>query len=92
MRRPGELASSGRGLVLIELLADTWGVAPRGKGKSIWFELVEPQETHTPSGSHKPHKPHEPRHHEPYASSAEGGSDAYPPETSSSETGSPETS
>ncbi|MEU6535644.1 SpoIIE family protein phosphatase [Streptomyces sp. NPDC047000] len=40
-RRPGELASSGRGLVLIELLADTWGVDPRGEGKSIWFELHE---------------------------------------------------
>ncbi|MFE0674437.1 SpoIIE family protein phosphatase [Streptomyces sp. NPDC058867] len=40
-RRPGELASSGRGLVLIELLADVWGVDPRGEGKSIWFELVE---------------------------------------------------
>ncbi|WP_327316476.1 ATP-binding SpoIIE family protein phosphatase [Streptomyces sp. NBC_01235] len=41
-RRPGELASSGRGLILIEMLADTWGVAPRGEGKSIWFELYEP--------------------------------------------------
>ncbi|MER7489290.1 SpoIIE family protein phosphatase [Streptomyces sp. NPDC126497] len=41
VRRPGELASSGRGLVLIELLAHTWGVAPRGTGKSIWFELYE---------------------------------------------------
>jgi anti-sigma regulatory factor (Ser/Thr protein kinase) len=40
-RRPGELASSGRGLVLIELLADTWGVTPRGEGKSIWFEIYE---------------------------------------------------
>ncbi|MFE4414548.1 SpoIIE family protein phosphatase [Streptomyces sp. NPDC056821] len=40
-RRPGELASSGRGLVLIELLADAWGVVPRGQGKSIWFELYE---------------------------------------------------
>ncbi|MBC2907672.1 ATP-binding SpoIIE family protein phosphatase [Streptomyces cupreus] len=40
-RRPGELASSGRGLMLIELLADTWGVDPRGEGKSIWFELTE---------------------------------------------------
>ncbi|MFI5567804.1 SpoIIE family protein phosphatase [Streptomyces sp. NPDC051740] len=44
MRRPGELASSGRGLVLIELLAHTWGVAPRGRGKSIWFELYETEE------------------------------------------------
>ncbi|MEU6481672.1 SpoIIE family protein phosphatase [Streptomyces sp. NPDC047017] len=41
-RRPGELASSGRGLVLIEVLADAWGVEPRGVGKSIWFELYEP--------------------------------------------------
>ncbi|SDK52801.1 ATP-binding SpoIIE family protein phosphatase [Streptomyces indicus] len=40
-RRPGELASSGRGLVLMELLADAWGVDPQGQGKSIWFELYE---------------------------------------------------
>lgn len=42
IRRPGELASSGRGLVLMEILADAWGVDPRGEGKSIWFELYEP--------------------------------------------------
>ncbi|MFJ6747832.1 SpoIIE family protein phosphatase [Streptomyces sp. NPDC091266] len=40
-RSPGELASSGRGLVLMELLAGTWGVDPRGDGKSTWFELYE---------------------------------------------------
>ncbi|MEU0986119.1 SpoIIE family protein phosphatase [Streptomyces sp. NPDC005953] len=40
-RRPGEMASSGRGLVLMEMLADAWGVDPRGEGKSIWFELHE---------------------------------------------------
>ncbi|WP_344046099.1 SpoIIE family protein phosphatase [Streptomyces thermoalcalitolerans] len=40
-RRPGEMASSGRGLVLIEMLADSWGVVPRGQGKSTWFELHE---------------------------------------------------
>ncbi|MBT2506582.1 SpoIIE family protein phosphatase [Streptomyces sp. ISL-98] len=40
-RRPGEMASSGRGLVLMEMLADTWGVDPRGDGKCIWFELYE---------------------------------------------------
>ncbi|WP_112467007.1 SpoIIE family protein phosphatase [Streptomyces triticisoli] len=40
-RRPGELASSGRGLVLTELLANAWGVVPRGRGKNIWFELYE---------------------------------------------------
>ncbi|WP_394432214.1 ATP-binding SpoIIE family protein phosphatase [Streptomyces sp. SGAir0957] len=41
-RRPGELASSGRGLVLMELLAERWGVDPQGEGKCIWFELYEP--------------------------------------------------
>ncbi|NED15065.1 SpoIIE family protein phosphatase [Streptomyces sp. SID9124] len=40
-RRPGEMASSGRGLVLMEMLAHKWGVDPRGAGKSIWFELNE---------------------------------------------------
>ncbi|MGW0331634.1 SpoIIE family protein phosphatase [Streptomyces sp. NPDC003011] len=40
-RSPGELASSGRGLVLMDLLADVWGVDPRGEDKSIWFELYE---------------------------------------------------
>ncbi|OMI38910.1 ATP-binding SpoIIE family protein phosphatase [Streptomyces sparsogenes] len=40
-RRPGELASSGRGLMLMEVLADAWGVDPRGDGKCIWYELYE---------------------------------------------------
>ncbi|MEO3751588.1 ATP-binding SpoIIE family protein phosphatase [Streptomyces sp. B6B3] len=40
-RDPGELASSGRGLVLMDSLADAWGVAPRGEGKTTWFELRE---------------------------------------------------
>ncbi|MFI5620454.1 ATP-binding protein [Streptomyces sp. NPDC051567] len=31
----------GRGLVLVEALADTWGVdtPPLGRGKVVWFEL-----------------------------------------------------
>ncbi|WP_406059948.1 SpoIIE family protein phosphatase [Streptomyces sp. NBC_01077] len=41
-RHPGEMASSGRGLVLMEMLADAWGVDPQGEGKAIWFELNEP--------------------------------------------------
>ncbi|MFG2982707.1 SpoIIE family protein phosphatase [Streptomyces sp. NPDC048258] len=40
-RHPGEMASSGRGVLLMEMLADTWGVDPRGEGKSIWFEVHE---------------------------------------------------
>ncbi|ULR51994.1 SpoIIE family protein phosphatase [Streptomyces deccanensis] len=49
-RHPGELASSGRGLVLMDMLADAWGVDPRGDGKSIWFELYE---TPPPEGPHR---------------------------------------
>ncbi|NJP65332.1 SpoIIE family protein phosphatase [Streptomyces spiramenti] len=40
-REPGEMASSGRGLLLMENLADAWGVDPRGDGKATWFELQE---------------------------------------------------
>ncbi|WP_063774167.1 ATP-binding SpoIIE family protein phosphatase [Streptacidiphilus rugosus] len=40
-RSPGEMASSGRGLVLLDLLADRWGVRPRGEGKFVWFEMSE---------------------------------------------------
>lgn len=29
----------GRGLVLVESLADAWGVQAHGVGKSVWFEL-----------------------------------------------------
>ncbi|MGW0839684.1 SpoIIE family protein phosphatase [Streptomyces sp. NPDC002787] len=49
-RHPGELASSGRGLVLMDMLADAWGVDPRGDGKSIWFELYEPAPPEGPVG------------------------------------------
>ncbi|MYY04824.1 MULTISPECIES: SpoIIE family protein phosphatase [unclassified Streptomyces] len=47
-RSPGEMASSGRGLVLMEMLAHRWGVDPRGAGKSIWFELNEAEEPALP--------------------------------------------
>ncbi|NEB64880.1 ATP-binding protein [Streptomyces diastaticus] len=42
-RAPQEGSTNGRGLVLVESLADDWGVRPCGAGKSVWFELgVEP--------------------------------------------------
>ncbi|WP_371653612.1 MULTISPECIES: SpoIIE family protein phosphatase [unclassified Streptomyces] len=53
-RRPGEMASSGRGLVLMEMLADRWGVDPRGEGKSIWFELYEGPDGESAGGSAGP--------------------------------------
>ncbi|MEZ0067696.1 GAF domain-containing protein/anti-sigma regulatory factor (Ser/Thr protein kinase) [Streptacidiphilus sp. MAP12-20] len=39
-RTPGEQASSGRGLMLVEALSDAWGVDPNGSGKRMWAELV----------------------------------------------------
>ncbi|WP_433893457.1 ATP-binding protein [Streptomyces sp. CA-111067] len=36
----GEYATSGRGLLLVQALADAWGVHARGGGKVVWFELL----------------------------------------------------
>ncbi|MER6524241.1 ATP-binding protein [Streptomyces sp. NPDC001508] len=33
-------ATHGRGLLLVQSLADAWGVRPHGVGKSVWFELA----------------------------------------------------
>ncbi|WP_329180983.1 SpoIIE family protein phosphatase [Streptomyces sp. NBC_01477] len=38
-RSPGEAATSGRGLLMIEALAIHWGVEPRGDGKAVWCEF-----------------------------------------------------
>ncbi|HEY8979134.1 MAG TPA: SpoIIE family protein phosphatase [Streptomyces sp.] len=34
---------TGRGLVLVDLLADTWGVEARGGGKCVWCEFELPE-------------------------------------------------
>ena len=31
--------ASGRGLFLLEVWADSWGVVPNGPGKVVWFEV-----------------------------------------------------
>lgn len=38
-RTPGEAATSGRGLLLLDALASRWGVEPRGEGKAVWCEI-----------------------------------------------------
>ncbi len=38
-RTPGEAATSGRGLLMIDALAQRWGVEPRGDGKAVWCEF-----------------------------------------------------
>ncbi|MYS22749.1 ATP-binding protein [Streptomyces sp. SID4948] len=35
----GEHGTSGRGLILVEALADSWGAQARDGGKVVWFEL-----------------------------------------------------
>ena len=40
MRVPdADTGTSGRGLLLVQSLADAWGVCVHGVGKAVWFEL-----------------------------------------------------
>jgi anti-sigma regulatory factor (Ser/Thr protein kinase) len=41
LRPPSDRRTSGRGLLLVQSLADAWGVGPDGDGtgKIVWFEL-----------------------------------------------------
>ncbi|MFJ6080502.1 SpoIIE family protein phosphatase [Streptomyces sp. NPDC092369] len=41
-REAGESGVSGRGLLLVDLLTDAWGVEARGGGKCVWCEFVMP--------------------------------------------------
>jgi anti-sigma regulatory factor (Ser/Thr protein kinase) len=38
-RKYGALHPTGRGLHIVEAIADRWGVAPGPSGKTVWFEL-----------------------------------------------------
>ena len=39
VRDPDPDAASGRGLRVIEAMAEAWGVQPTGDGTCLWFEL-----------------------------------------------------
>ncbi|MFI6562339.1 SpoIIE family protein phosphatase [Streptomyces sp. NPDC050534] len=43
-REAGESGVSGRGLLLVDLLTDVWGVEARGGGKCVWCEFLVPQD------------------------------------------------
>ncbi|MFJ9582583.1 SpoIIE family protein phosphatase [Streptomyces acidicola] len=45
-RDAGESGVSGRGLLLVDLLSDVWGVEARGGGKCVWCEFVVPDRGH----------------------------------------------
>jgi anti-sigma regulatory factor (Ser/Thr protein kinase) len=38
----GGLAENGRGLLLVDQLADSWGWRPETGGKLVWFRLRRP--------------------------------------------------
>ena len=38
-RKPDEARPGGRGLMLLDQLASSWGAAPSGGGKVVWFEV-----------------------------------------------------
>ncbi|MER5491450.1 SpoIIE family protein phosphatase [Streptomyces sp. NPDC002490] len=48
-RDAGAEDASGRGLLLVDRLADVWGVESRGGGKSVWTEFAVPGRTPPPS-------------------------------------------
>ncbi|MFE9256184.1 SpoIIE family protein phosphatase [Streptomyces sp. NPDC006879] len=48
-RTPGEAATTGRGLLLVDAVASHWGVEPRGDGKAVWCEFSVPA---VPAGRH----------------------------------------
>jgi anti-sigma regulatory factor (Ser/Thr protein kinase) len=44
-REAGEDEVSGRGLLLVDEIADVWGVEARGGGKAVWCEFRMPEPT-----------------------------------------------
>ncbi|MFF4243312.1 SpoIIE family protein phosphatase [Streptomyces sp. NPDC001822] len=43
-RAPGETSTTGRGLLLLDAVAERWGIEPRGEGKAVWCEIGRPPE------------------------------------------------
>jgi hypothetical protein len=39
VRHPDPAEEHGRGVLLIDELANAWGVEPRADGKTVWFEI-----------------------------------------------------
>ena len=39
LRQPGPMAVNGRGMVLVDALATSWGVNGNERGKTVWFEV-----------------------------------------------------
>ncbi|MFJ9183849.1 ATP-binding protein [Streptomyces anulatus] len=39
LRKPTDDETSGRGLLIVDMLAERWGVRPRNPGKTVWAHL-----------------------------------------------------
>ncbi|MFD3976796.1 ATP-binding protein [Streptomyces cyaneofuscatus] len=37
--KPADDETSGRGLLIVDALAERWGVRPRNPGKTVWAQL-----------------------------------------------------
>ncbi|MEO7836853.1 MAG: SpoIIE family protein phosphatase [Acidimicrobiales bacterium] len=44
VRTPRDDDTGGRGLILVEAMAENWGVTPTPHGKRVWFDLLAPPE------------------------------------------------
>jgi len=54
VQHPDSADEHGRGVLLIDNLADAWGVEPRTDGKTVWFEIdvsTATAEVHAPETS-----------------------------------------
>ena len=56
-RRPGPQEFSGRGLLLVEQLADDWGIDHRSTGKSVWARLSMDSQDDPPHRREQTHLP-----------------------------------
>ena len=51
VHHPDSADEHGRGVLLVDQLADAWGVEPRPDGKTVWFELDVSTATNEVHGS-----------------------------------------
>jgi anti-sigma regulatory factor (Ser/Thr protein kinase) len=51
VRHPDTADEHGRGVLLVDQLANAWGVEPRAQGKTVWFELDVSTATREAHGS-----------------------------------------
>jgi phosphoserine phosphatase RsbU/P len=51
LKHPGPLDPNGRGILLLDSIADEWGTEVRDDGKTVWFEFGVPTANHESRGA-----------------------------------------